>query len=204
MYFIIDDEADSDDHQTSLEISSYSLSDNSSHGDVSSQPNLPVQDPVKSLNSPEIKTPILHCSTPLKEQQQPHLSPQPPAPLTHSVDSPPSCSLSGPLTNAPSKSSPQLSRDNCCDDIIDLTQSDDDSDVTYCSDTEDDCIFIDSEASLNPTGCDSPSSQSPANDQCIVLPATPEHSTVRTTSIVLSYHGVLWAVCCNIVQALCS
>ena len=35
MYFIIDDEADSDDHQTSFEISSYSLSDNSSHGDVS-------------------------------------------------------------------------------------------------------------------------------------------------------------------------
>ena len=194
MYFIIDDDADSDDHQTSLEISSYSLSDNSSHGNVSSQPNPPVQDPVKSLNSPEIKTPVLHCSTPLKEQQQqPCLSPQTPALLTHSADSPPgkSYSSSAPLTNAPSKSSPRLSRDNCCDDIIDLTQSDDDSDVTYCSDAEDDRIFINSEASLNPTGCDSPSPQPPANDQCIVLPATPEHSTVRTTSIVLSYHGVL-------------
>ena len=188
MYFIIDDEADSDDRQTSLEISSYSLSDNSSHGNISSQP---VQDPVTSLNSPEIKTPILYCSTPLKEQQ-PRLSLQTPAPPTHDVDSPPrkTCSLSAPITNAPSKTSPQLSRD-CCDDIIDLTQSDDDSDVTYCSDAEDDHIFIDSEASLNPTRCDSPSPQLSANDQCIVLPATPEHSTVRTTSIVLSYHGVL-------------
>lgn len=192
MYFIIDDEADSDDHQTSLEVSSYSLSDNSSHGNVSSQPHPPVQDPVTSLSSPEIKTPILHCSTPLKEQQ-PHLSLQTPAPPTHSVDSSPriTCSSSAPLTNAPSKTSPQLSRDYCCDDIIDLTQSDDDSDITYCSDAEGDHIFIDSEASLNPTRSDSPSSQLPANERSIVLPATPEHSTVRTTSIILSYHGAL-------------
>ena len=189
MYFIIDNEADSDDHQTSLEISSYSLSDNSSHGNVSSQPHPPLQDPVTSLNSPEI-TPILHCSTPLKEQQS-RLSLQTPAPSTHNtVESPPgkTCSSSAPLTNTPS--SPHLSR-VCCDDIIDLTQSDDDSDVTYCSDAEDYHIFINTEASLNPTRCDSPSPQPPVNDQCIVLPATPEHSTVRNTSIILSYHGVL-------------
>ena len=187
---ITDDEADSD-HQTSLELSSYSLSENSSHGNVSLQPPPPVQAPVTSLNSLEIKT-ILHCSSsPLKEHQ-PCLSLQAPASPAHSVDSPPGKRhyLSSPLTNTPSKASPQLLR-YCYDDIIDLTQSDDDSDVTYCSDAEGDHIFIDSEASLNPTRCDSPLPQPPVNDQCIVLPATPEHSTVRTTSIVLSYHGVL-------------
>ena len=100
------------------------------------------------------------------------------------------------------KSSPHASQDHS-DDVIDLTHSEDeDSDVTYCSTAEGDHIYIDSGASLNPTRCDycstasyhsndSPSSLQPADDQCMVLPATPEHSTVRTTSIIMSYHGVL-------------
>ena len=134
---------------------------------------------------------MLHCSTPLKEQQ-PYLSLQTPPTPTHTVDSPPGKTHS-PLTNIPSKTSSHVSRD-CCDDVIDLTQSDNDSDVTYCSDAEGDHVFIDSEASLNPTRCDdspSPLPHAPANDQCIVLPATPEHSTVKTTSIILSYDGIL-------------
>ena len=89
------------------------------------------------------------------------------------------------------------------DDVIDLTHSESEySDVTYCSTAEGDHIYIDSEASLNPTRCghrttasypsnDSPSSLQPADDQCIVLPSTPEHSTVRASSIIMSYHGVL-------------
>ena len=75
------------------------------------------------------------------------------------------------------------------------------NDITYCSTVEGDHICIDSKALLNPTRCDhcstasyhstdSPSSLQPADDQCMVLPATSEHSTVRTTSIIISYLGV--------------
>ena len=89
------------------------------------------------------------------------------------------------MTNVTVITSPHLSRGQC-DEVIDLTQSDDDSDVTYCSAGEDDHIFIDSEASLNPTSCGhcpSASSLLPAvDDQCVVLPATPEHSTTSILS----------------------
>ena len=143
-----------------------------------------MQDPVTSLNSPsEIKS-VPQCSTPLKEHH-PCLSLQAPATPTHTVDSPPGKAHNSSASLPPS---PNLSR-NCCDDVIDLTQSDDDSDITYCSDGEGEHITIDSDASLNPTSCDSPTSQ--ANNQSVILPATPEHSTVRTTSIILSYRGVL-------------
>ena len=89
------------------------------------------------------------------------------------------------------------------DDVIDLTQSDEDSNITYCCSVEGD-VYIDSEVSLNPTTSDHcaattaavthntpSSSQLSTGDHCVILPATPEHSTVRTTSIVLSYHGTL-------------
>lgn len=203
-HFTTDDDVDSD-HQTSLELSSYSLSDNGSHGNVNSQPHLPIQDPVTSTNTLEKQTShesaLLCSSTPLKAQL--YLPLKTPATPTCNVDSLPRkipCS-SSPLTNAPSKASTLLSKDHY-DDVIDLTQSDnDDSDVTYCSAADDD-VYIDSEASLNPTSCDHctaschsndlPSSLPPANnDQCTVLPATPEHSTVRSNSIILSYHGTL-------------
>ena len=161
-----------------------------------------MQDLDTSTYSPEKPT-ILHCSTPLQTRQT-DLPLQPLATPTHSVDSLPEQTHFSSLlsNNAPVKSSPHASQDHS-DDVIDLTLSEDeDSDVTYCSTTEGDHIYIDSEASLNPTRCDycstasyhsndSPSSLQPADDQCMVLPATPEHSTVRTTSIIMSYHGVL-------------
>ena len=193
-FFITDDEVDSDDHQTSIELSSYSLSDNSGHSNASSQPHPHLQDPDVSTNSSEKQT-VLHCSTPLKDH--PCIPLEPPATTNHSMDSPPGklkCSSTS-LTNATVITSPHLSRGQC-DEVIDLTQSnDDDSDVTYCSAGEDDHIFIDSEASLNPTSCDHcPSASSllsAVDDQCVILPATPEHSTVRTTSIIMSYQGAL-------------
>ena len=187
---ITDNEADNDDHQTSIELSSYSLSDSNSHGNNGSQPYPLAQDPVTSSNPPAMKT-IPYCSTPVKEEE-PCLSLQTPLTLPHNTHFSPrkDCSLSSPVINTPSKTSPHLSK-SCCDDVIDLTQSDDDSDVTYCSDAEGGHIFIDSEASINPTSCHSPLSLPPASDRCVVLPATPEHSTVRTTSIILSYHGVI-------------
>ena len=166
------------------------MSDSNSHGNIGSQPYTLTQDPVTSSesNPPTLKT-IPYCSTPLKEEES-CLSLQ--TPLIHNTDFSPrkDCSLSSPVINTPSKTSPHLSK-SCCGDVIDLTQSDDDSDITYCSDAEDSHVFIDSEASLNPTSCHSPLSQPPASDRCVVLPATPEHSTVRTTSIILSYHGVI-------------
>jgi len=198
-HFITGDEVDSDDHQTSIELSSYSLSDNSSHGNVASQPHQPLQDPNIPTHSPTKETchdhSLPHCSTPLKGQLCSPL--QTPATPIHSIDSTlkRACHSSPPITV-----SLKISPLSSCDDVIDLTQnSDNDSDITYCSSAEGD-VYIDPEASLNPTRCsnsttttcysnDSPSL--PATDQCMVLPATPEHSTVRTTSIILSYHGVL-------------
>lgn len=193
-----DDDDDSDDHQTSLELSSYG--DNSCHGNANPQPCPPVQDLDTSGYSLEKQT-ILHSSTPLHKGHT-YLPVQPSATPTHNVD----CTghehfSSSPPASVPVKSSLHASQDQN-DDVIDLTQSEDeDSDVTYCSTTEDH-IYIDSEASLNPTrfdhcttaSCysnDSPSSLPAAENQCLVLPATPEHSAVRTTSIIMSYHGVL-------------
>ena len=198
----IDDDNDneSDDHQTSLDLSSYG--DNSCHGDANPQPRPPVQDLDASAHSLEKQT-ILHCSTPLQKGHA-YLPMQPSATPIHSVDTPSSHAHFSPLpsANVPVKLSPHASQGQR-DNVIDLTQSEDeDSDVTYCSPTEEDHVYIDSEASLNRTRCDhhttsscysndSPSSLPVADNQCIVLPATPEHSTVRTTSIIMSYHGVL-------------
>ena len=100
------------------------------------------------------------------------------------------------MTDAAVITFPHLSRGQY-DEVIDLTQSDDDdSDVTYCSAGEDDnYIFINSEASLNPISCDHCPSASlllpSVDDQCVVLPATPKHSTVMTTSIIMSYQRAL-------------
>ena len=197
-----DDDSSSDDHQTSIELS-YPLSENSSCGNRNSQPHPPVQDPVTPTKC-FIKEAChgyssLHCSTPIKEQ--PFLSLYAPATPTQSADSSPRETKSPPLplTIHLPKTFPL----SISDDVIDLTQSDEDSDITYCSSVEGD-VYIDSEVSLNPTTCDHcaattaavthntpSSSQLSTGDHCVILPATPEHSTVRTTSIVLSYHGTL-------------
>ncbi|XP_065919409.1 protein artemis-like isoform X2 [Dysidea avara] len=93
-----------------------------------------------------------------------------------------------PLTSTPLKA--------CCEDehidVIDLTESDDDSDVTYCSSGEDDDVYVTHTASLSPTAtsCHHNSSPPSLHDH-FVLPATPEHNTPRAGSIVLSYRGTL-------------
>ena len=113
--------------------------------------------------------------------------PHPPAtPNANSNTSPTKPHHSSPLTSTPLKT--------CCEDenidVIDLTESDNDSDVTYCSSSEDDVVYITHTASLNPNATHH-NSPPPSLHDHYVLPATPEHTTLRTSSIILSYHGTL-------------